>query len=125
VQIVLGDVGHEVLRAVRGAEDDCSRLPKARHNRRVFAGDAALVRQAADLATMAGGRDRGLHRYWKSGEGALGFLGRSRLLADSLRVEIDQGVDLRVQALNLADVLVRQFECGNLPGLQENQQIEG
>jgi hypothetical protein len=53
------------------------------------------------------------------------LLKRKGLCADAVGVEVDEGVELWVEALDLADVFFGQFERGDFSGVEQREQLDG
>jgi len=111
VEEVLGLVGHEELRAVGGSENDGAGVEKTVDDDGVAAGDGAAVEGAADFAAIAGDGDRGFDGDRKAGERA--GLDVCGACTDAVGIEVDKGVELGVEALDLLDVGFGEFEGGD------------
>jgi hypothetical protein len=124
VEQVGGLIGHEEFGAVGGSEDERACVAETADGFGVFGRDVPLVEEAADLAAVAGGRDRGFYGHGKAMQGSARAFGRVqpvRLAADSLGVEIDECVQGGVEALDLLNVGFGEFSDGDLAGLQKFQ----
>ena len=117
-------IGHQELGAIGGAQDERTRRSQARDNNGVFAGDVAAVQKAADFAEITRRRDRRLDRDWKTVKRATrrrGFVHDPGLRTDAFGVEVDERVELRVEALDLADVGFGKFGDGDFARTQQLQ----
>ena len=86
-------------------------------------GDGSAIEGAADFAAVTGDGDGGLDGNGKARE-------RSRtrtagLRADPFRIEVDEGVELRVETLDLSDVLVGELERSDGAAAQERELFDG
>ncbi len=88
-----------------------------------------MLQQAADFAFVAGGRDGRLDRDGQAVQRAACDLSRrieaSRLCADAFRIEVGEGIQLRIEPLDLRDVRFGQFGDGDLAGAQQFKLLHG
>src|SRR5215469_5713369 len=113
IENVVGDVSHQIFRAICHTQNHGSRSTKACHHLGVFLSNAALIDYASDLTPVASCRYRRLYRNRQppqSTELFCGSVNGTRLLPHTLGIEIHKCIDLRVQPLNLAKVLICQFK---------------
>jgi hypothetical protein len=86
-------------------------------------GDVSSIENAAYLTSVPFYRNRRLDREWKASKrtGA----GVACLCANALSIEIDDGIQHRVQTLNLANIFVRQLQRGDFALLKQRKLCDG
>ncbi len=123
VEEILCLVGHEELGAVGGAEDDGAGGEQAVDEDRIFVGNGAAMNGAAEFAAIAGDSNGGFDRDGKAGERA--WADARGLSARAGGVEVNQGVELGIEALDLCDVLVEEFARRDGAAPQEGKLFGG
>jgi hypothetical protein len=114
VEQVLGLIGHQELGAVGGAEDDGASREQAVDQDGVRIRNEAAMDGAAGFAAIPGDSDRGFDGDRQAGE-RTGAEARD-LRPHAVGVEVDQGVELRIEPPDLCDVLVEEFASCSVAG---------
>jgi hypothetical protein len=114
MKIVVGFVGHEEFRAVGSAKNQGSSGAQTGDDNGVFAGDFALVEKTAYFAEVAGGGDGRLDGDGKAVEGGTarfgGLIKLAGLGADAVGVKIGKDVELGIEAGDLREISLGQFD---------------
>src|SRR6202041_1870912 len=118
------------FRAVGGSNNKRSGGPQTRHRHCVLTRGVASVEQAADLAAQAARGDRGLDGNGQTEQRPSLVVAAPGLVeagsdTDALGIEVDQSIQLRIQALDLADVRFGEFNNGDRTAAQQLQLTDG
>ena len=126
MQQIVRLIGHQKLGAIRCAQNQRPRRAEARNHHRILSWDFALVQQAADLAFQTTRRNGRLYRDGQSEQRSARALATPRVvlpraIADTLRIEVGEYVQLRIQSLDLLDVRLGEFDYRDFARAQKLQ----